>query len=483
MNIFRGCIILLCFYVSGCITTATDNLPYFGAFDQSSNEGRYLDLYNFSDVLYNYDAEKVEKDRRIIVRDSLGLIPDDSLEQYAQSVLDKIVAVGPNISVSPKVRILANMGPGAKAMPSGDIYINHSIFVYSDNEDQLAFVLAHEYSHILLKHGPSVVIEKLRPYIMTAVDVALSQSGGEKQASNAIKLYGSDILVRDLVMPVWDKRSEHEADRLGVDLMVKAGYNPEQALMVFDREKEANEKFEASFTLERNAFEKAIEQSKNQTNNNPLNLANLVSKGLEEFQGTFASRHPEPDERKLKVFKYVQREYEEASFRNLNKENFAQTVDENSAILNNYQMAYDVNRGLSQSENVTPKELKRLEKLARAAVSKQTANHTYTRNAFANLRESQRNYRLALKNLELAKSSHGILPAAMEQDRIHWLEKTDKKQKAYERVKEVGAYYDWPLLFYKDAIRLAHELGDEKNVTQYHLSCIAKFPQSRELCQ
>lgn len=64
--------------------------------------------------------------------------------------------------------------------------------------------------------------------MVTAMDVAVSQAAGDNQARKAIQLYGSDILTRDLLLPVWDRADERQADHLGVDLMVRAGYNPSE---------------------------------------------------------------------------------------------------------------------------------------------------------------------------------------------------------------------------------------------------------------
>lgn len=468
--------------VGGCVTVS--ELPFVGAYDKSTDEGRYVDHYDFSGLSYAFDQQAVEADRRTVVMDSMGAIPDPLLVEYAQNVLDRIAVSAPKTTLSSKVHLLASMSPGALTMPSGDIFLNHSIFDYADNEDQLAFVLAHEFSHALLRHDRSDFVEKVRPYVVTAIDVAVGQEGGDETSGKSLKLYGSDLLVRDLLMPVWDRQKENEADRLGIDLMVAAGYNPNEAIKVLQHLKAYEDSFEASFSAERNALEKVVLKNEGEVvEDNKFNIGNLFSKGLNEFQQTFGSRHPDVEERMLNILVYSEREYPEAAYQELNYEKFKLAVANSDEILSKYKVAYDLGRDLASEGPVSNAKFGAIETSANWAVSGNTTDHVYTRRAFAYLRESQGKYDLALKNLELVNSTGGFLPVSLEKDRVSWLEKTGQSDQAYSRIKAVGAFYDWPLAAYPDAIRLSKSKGSKQEGDEMRLNCITKYPQSRDLCQ
>lgn len=434
--------------------------------------------------LYAYDLKAVEADRRSVALDSMGIIPDQDLIDYTQSVLDRIASRAPKTPLSSKVYLMASMSPGALTMPSGDIFLNHSIFEYAGNEDQLAFVLAHELSHALLRHDRTDFIEVIRPYIVTAIDIAVSSADGDDQTRKALKLYGTDLITRDLLMPVWDRRKESEADRLAIDLMVAAGYNPSEAINMLSYVGEFEASFEADHVVERNALEKAVLKNKGEpVENNKFNLGNLLAKGMTEFQQVFGGRHPDADERMRDVFVYMEREYPDALYKDLQHEKFTQTVAVNEEILNKYKVAYQIGRELASEEKLTNAKFRKIEKSARWAVTGSTENHAYTRRVFAQLRESQGKYDLALKNLEMTYDSDGILPGAMERDRVQWLDILGKRDVAFARVKEVGEFYEWPLIFYPDAIRLAKQTGSKEEETNFRIACIAKYPQNREVCQ
>jgi len=475
-------VLLLGATLTGCVTTS--DLPFIGAYDTSDKEGRFVELYQFSDLTYTFDEEKIETDRRVMIRDSKGLIPDDNLAEYAQSILDRIVQTGPNTPLKPKVHIIASVAPGAYTMPSGDIFIHHSIFDYSDNEDQIAFILAHEYSHALIQHNRSDIIDKLRPYIVTALDIAVSQTDSDDQTKKALKVYGTDLITRDLLMPVWERKKEDEADRLGIDLMVAAGYNPNESIKALSHVKAYDDTFEAIHPVERNALEKAL--LKNDTSDAEIkkfNLGSLTAKFLVEFQNAFGNRHPDPQERMKKVFLYIEREYEDAGYRELSHLDFNRAVFQSEEILNKYKKSHDLELILVNEENISTAKFAEITSSARWTVTGSTVDHAYTRQAFAKLRARQGRFDLALQNLDLTSNDDGFLPGLMEKNRIDWLERTGEAEKAYARVKEVGNYYEWPLRFYPDAIRLGQRVGTKKEVSAYKLECTLKYPQSRDLCQ
>ncbi|MEB3151187.1 MAG: M48 family metalloprotease [Sphaerospermopsis sp.] len=117
----------------------------------------------------------------------------------------------------------------AFATSSGIIFVTKGLFNLLQNEDELAFVLAHEISHVTKRHHYQVVlkqrlIEKASKNLKDIIpdNKELSQLSGQ-------------IYARGL-----DKTAEYEADRIGATLMTRAGYNPSAVLGVIEKLKKLN---------------------------------------------------------------------------------------------------------------------------------------------------------------------------------------------------------------------------------------------------
>ena len=426
------------------------------------------------------DNDKELEYRRVMVQ-AKGIAPMPSVTTLAQTVLDRIIDNVPYPD-APRatVHIIPNMSPGARAHASGGIFLHHSAFNYLNNEDQLAFLLAHEYAHIYLQHNPSSFIDKIRPYLMTAIDAYMATSDDEDDVQKGLRLYGSDMLVKNLLLPAWDRKLEAQADFLGIDLMVAAGYNPDEVVRFLHVLKTYEDSFEFLSTRKRNLLEQAITSQLSADNEGDAmmrNIMNEIKQSFSELLRDMNRTHLTASERVKDLYPYILREHEEATFRPLNVDSFATAVLDDDDILESYDLAYFVNNP-SEDDNET-----RLFATARKSVSGRTKDHPYTRDSFAELRARTGNVDLALKNLELSQNQNGFLPFVMEVKRAEWLAKSGKPSEALARLEPVAIYYDWPLDSYRVMIPLAKNTSNERfKATELLLQCVAKYPQDRKVC-
>jgi predicted Zn-dependent protease len=114
----------------------------------------------------------------------------------------------------------------AFATPGGFVLVTAGLVKQLQNEEELAFVLAHEISHVLRRHHYRVV-QRQR---MAESAAKQMQAGGGDAGFAALSQASAQIYARGL-----DKTSEFEADRLGVELMTHAGYDPAAAIGVLER--------------------------------------------------------------------------------------------------------------------------------------------------------------------------------------------------------------------------------------------------------
>ena len=184
-----------------------------------------------------------------------GFVPSPELHDYVRGVLMRMLAgVKLPPSFNPDVRILAAPEFSALCTPDGTIVVTVGLLEQLENEDELAFVLAHEVSHAIYRHHASDWYKKAQYYSVVnsaAVDgVARGIIAGSSNLARGIDLFEHlEELSANLLGPQMERGQEDGADALGFDLMVKAGYDSEAALSVMD--KLAEQEAEAARAAER----------------------------------------------------------------------------------------------------------------------------------------------------------------------------------------------------------------------------------------
>jgi len=111
----------------------------------------------------------------------------------------------------------------AFALPGGQIFITVALLSRLETEDQVAGVLAHEIVHVLARHGAQRIAKSdLTNGLVGAVGVA---SGDASAAQTA-------AMIGQLVNMQYGRDDELESDRIGVCLMIDAGYDPQEMVSV-----------------------------------------------------------------------------------------------------------------------------------------------------------------------------------------------------------------------------------------------------------
>jgi predicted Zn-dependent protease len=175
-----------------------------------------------------------------------GFVPSAELHDYVRGVLMRDLAgVSLPASFQPDVHILAAPEFTALCTPDGTVIVTVGLLEQLENEDELAFVLGHEISHAIYRHHDSDWFTRSQYYAVVnaaAVDDVAKHASFAIGAANSSKIArGFDVmqhlykLSANVLAPQMSRSQEDEADALGFDLMVKAGYDSEAALSVLDK--------------------------------------------------------------------------------------------------------------------------------------------------------------------------------------------------------------------------------------------------------
>ncbi|HTR35967.1 MAG TPA: M48 family metallopeptidase [Bryobacteraceae bacterium] len=118
----------------------------------------------------------------------------------------------------------------AFALPGGPIYINTGSIVAADNEAQLAGVIAHEMSHVVLRHSTNQVSKRNLvelPALLAGAVTGDSLMG--QLAQLGIGLGANSALLK------FSRTDETQADYNGTEIMADAGYNPIELARFFEK--------------------------------------------------------------------------------------------------------------------------------------------------------------------------------------------------------------------------------------------------------
>lgn len=158
------------------------------------------------------------------------LSTDARQNAYVRCVVDSITRQLPQgWQANWDVALFVDESPNAFALPGGKVGVNTGIFTVAKNQDQLAAVIAHEIGHVVSRHHDERITRQMGAQTgLNIVGSLLGARYGEGAASATGQLGGAALQTAFLLPG--SRTQESEADVVGQRLMAQAGYDPRQAV-------------------------------------------------------------------------------------------------------------------------------------------------------------------------------------------------------------------------------------------------------------
>lgn len=182
--------------------------------------------------LFSREQEvQVGKEASAEVQKKLPLLPDsDPVTRYVQKLGAQLASHAPGPQYPYTFKVVNQKEINAFAMPGGPIYVNLGTIQAADNEAQLAGVMSHEISHVVMRHATAAASKQMMAQAPLAILGGLMGKGiGAQLAQLGISFGVGSYFLRN------SRKAETEADLVGTGIMYDSGYDPHQMAAFFDK--------------------------------------------------------------------------------------------------------------------------------------------------------------------------------------------------------------------------------------------------------
>lgn len=156
------------------------------------------------------------------------LVQDPTVTEYVNRVGQNLVK-NSDSQIPFTIKVIDSDEINAVSLPGGFFYVNTGLILAADEEAELAAVMAHEIAHVTARHAAE---QQGRASFVNILSLPASIFTGG--IVGAVVQQGAGILL-PVAFYSFNRKSEEEADWLGLQYMYKAGYDPGASVSFFEK--------------------------------------------------------------------------------------------------------------------------------------------------------------------------------------------------------------------------------------------------------
>ena len=175
------------------------------------------------------DDIKLGQEYSAQVDKQVNLVQNEQLQAYIRR-LGETLASEPHAGDFPfSFHLINDPEINAFALPGGPVYVNSGILTNATNEAQVAGVIAHEISHVALRHGTNQATKR---EFLGVGELLAGVALGPQTAAGQLGQLGLSLGISSVLLK-YSRTDESQADELGARIMAEAGYDPVQMAEFF----------------------------------------------------------------------------------------------------------------------------------------------------------------------------------------------------------------------------------------------------------
>ena len=166
------------------------------------------------------------------IEQQVEIVNDERLTKYVAGIGKRLADVAPGEKYPYSFKVVADPSINAFALPGGPMYVHSGLISAADNEAQLAGVLAHEVSHVALRHSTNQASKAYAFQI--PIVLATGMLGNKSGLLGALSQIGIGFGLNSLFLK-YSRNAEKDADILGARMLAQAGYDPIEMARFFEK--------------------------------------------------------------------------------------------------------------------------------------------------------------------------------------------------------------------------------------------------------
>ena len=171
------------------------------------------------------------------IRRQYPIIENDSLARYLTTLGNRLLAAAPANLKQPVYKYSftpVNLKEiNAFALPGGPMFIHRGMVDAAGGEGELIGVMAHELSHVLLRHGTANATKAQNPWLQLG-QIAGAVGGAVVGGSAGAAIAETSQFGLGTLLLRYSRDFEKQADLLGSQIMARAGYDPRDLARMFE---------------------------------------------------------------------------------------------------------------------------------------------------------------------------------------------------------------------------------------------------------
>jgi len=180
------------------------------------------------------------------IRADRTYLDDPEVKDYLQGVGERLAAASPDTRQPFEFFMMQDPTVNAFALPGGFIGVHSGLFVTAQSESELAAVLAHEVAHVTQRHIARLIAgqQKTQLASLAALAVGILAARANSQLGQAV-IAGAQAATIQSALD-YTRDHEREADRIGLQILEKAGFDPRAMPVLLERMQRAGRLYEGN---------------------------------------------------------------------------------------------------------------------------------------------------------------------------------------------------------------------------------------------
>jgi predicted Zn-dependent protease len=163
------------------------------------------------------------------VRKQVPELRDAQTTSYVRSLGQQLTRSAPGPKYPYRFSVADYREINAFALPGGPVWVHRGVLQSATNESQVAGVLAHEIAHVAQRHAADQLTKAMiANWGLSVLGAVLGNTGGAGTAQVAASLLANGVFLK------FSRDDESEADRVGLQIMRRAGWDPHGMTELFE---------------------------------------------------------------------------------------------------------------------------------------------------------------------------------------------------------------------------------------------------------